>query len=116
MSFTRRRWLNWARRYWGRSRVGFSDAHTEAVGKAISSAITGLGATLSAEYGEVSFKVDQVADLAFGGMLVVPLDIIGAMGRRYRCMLYFEGQFLGSALSSGGRERRRYGKGGASIR
>ena len=85
--------------------AAFSTAHRDAVGKAVSSAMTGLATALSAEYGEVSFKIDQVEDLAFGGMLVVPLDIVVGDEAEIPVHLYFETQFL-SALSSSGPMKR----------
>ena len=89
----------------GQKPGAFSDAHTEAVGKAVSSAMKGLAATISTEYGEVSFALDQVADMAFGGMLVEPLDITVGDGPEIPVHLYFEGQFL-SALSAVGPTKR----------
>lgn len=65
----------------------------------ISSAMAGLAANLSAEYGELTLKVERVADLAFGGMLVVPLA--ASMGAEFSMpvLLYFDPVFL-AALSS----------------
>jgi flagellar motor switch protein FliN/FliY len=81
----------------------FNDAHAEALGNAVSSAIAGLGTSLSAEYGEVRFKMERAADLAFGGMLVVPLAASLGEGAEMPLHLYFEAQFLAALASRGAR-------------
>jgi hypothetical protein len=50
-----------------------ADEHCEALVKVLTSATTGLAASLSAKYGALSFKVERVGGLAFGGMFVVSL-------------------------------------------
>jgi flagellar motor switch protein FliN/FliY len=59
----------------------------------ITSATASLRAALAPQYGEVSFRVDCISGLAFGGMFVVPLavptDRSGAA-----VLLYFDGQLM----------------------
>jgi flagellar motor switch protein FliN/FliY len=52
-----------------------------------------------AEYGELKFKLDRVANLAFGGMFVVPLAASGGDEAGMSVLLYFDNQLL-AALSS----------------
>jgi flagellar motor switch protein FliN/FliY len=82
-----------------------SDAHIEALAKAIEAAMAGVSASLVAEFGDVRFKVERVADLAFGGMLVVPLAASLGEEPEMPAHLYFEGQFL-TALSLSGSTKR----------
>jgi len=88
----------------GQPAAAYIEEHAEALAKAISAATAGLTASLQAEYGELTFKVERVANLAFGGMLVVPLAV--SMGEQppMPVLLYFEGQFL-EALTSHGATR-----------
>ncbi len=64
----------------------------------ISAATASLKATLATRYGDLSFMLDPVSGLAFGGMFVVPLaaptDRSGAA-----VLLYFDGQLM-DAFSS----------------
>jgi len=70
----------------------------KALAAAIVSATERLKTTLAQEYGELKFKVDSIAGLAFGGMYVVPLS--GPANRATASvLLYFDGQLL-DALSS----------------
>lgn len=78
----------------------FSDGHADALAKVMAAAAEGLAGTLSVEHKDLSFKVDRAADLAFGGMLVVPLAASLADGSALPVLLYFDGQFL-AALTSG---------------
>jgi flagellar motor switch protein FliN/FliY len=78
----------------------FTKDHADALAKTISAAMPGTAASLSAEYGDLSFKVDRVEDLAFGGMFVVPLAISTGEDSDIPVLLYFDGQLL-TALSSG---------------
>jgi flagellar motor switch protein FliN/FliY len=75
-----------------------SDAHIDALAKAIASAMAGLSASLAPEFGKVKFTVERAADLAFGGMLVVPLAASLGDEPEMPLHLYFDGQFL-AALS-----------------
>jgi flagellar motor switch protein FliN/FliY len=72
----------------------FADRHTEALGKAISSAMAGLTASLASEHGDIALQVEQVEDLAFGGMLMMPLSISIGADPAVPMRLYFDGQLL----------------------
>jgi flagellar motor switch protein FliN len=78
----------------GSSSPAFSDEHADALAKAIASAMPALTASLSAERGEVTFKVHRVADLAFGGMLVVPLSASMPEQPALPILLYFDGDLV----------------------
>jgi flagellar motor switch protein FliN/FliY len=75
-----------------------SDEHCETLAKTISTSTTGLAASLLAKYGSLSFKVDRVAGLAFGGMFVVPLAVSEDPSNG-QVLLYFGAQLL-DALSA----------------
>jgi flagellar motor switch protein FliN/FliY len=75
-----------------------SEEQARALAAVISSSTAALGQSLSPQYGELSFKVDCVSGLAFGGMFVVPLAASGG-GPDAAVLLYFDGQLL-DALSS----------------
>ncbi|HSZ16175.1 MAG TPA: flagellar motor switch protein FliN [Terracidiphilus sp.] len=70
-----------------------ADEHVEALAKVIATATTALAASLSDKFGAVSFKVDRVAGLAFGGMLVVSLAA-SPDESNVQVLLYFGGQLL----------------------
>lgn len=72
----------------------FSNEHAGALAKVLTAAMAGMAASLSAEYGEVDFKVDRVEDLAFGGMFVVPLAASAGEDPEIPLLLYFDGQLL----------------------
>jgi flagellar motor switch protein FliN/FliY len=80
--------------------AAFSSEHADALGKVISSAVDGLARTLPAEHQDILFKVDRVADLAFGGMLVVPLAASIGQGSAMPVLLYFGGQLLATLTST----------------
>ena len=82
----------------GRRVVPFESEHADALAKVIASAMSGLAASLFSEYGDFTLKVAPVADLAFGGMLVVPLAASIGEDPAIPVLLYFDGQFL-SALA-----------------
>ncbi|HZP04921.1 MAG TPA: flagellar motor switch protein FliN [Terracidiphilus sp.] len=69
----------------------------------ISTASASLKTTLATRYGDLSFAVDAVSGLAFGGMFVVPLaapaDRSGAA-----VLLYFDGQLMDALSSAAGSE------------
>jgi flagellar motor switch protein FliN/FliY len=77
----------------------YSDADADALATEITAAIPGITAALASEYGELTLKVDRVKDLAFGGMLLVPLA--GSLDGEPTTpvLLYFDGKFL-TALAS----------------
>jgi len=77
----------------------FSSDHADALAKVITTAMAGVAASLSTEYGDLNFKVDRVEDLAFGGMFVVPLSASTGDDSAIPVLLYFDVQLL-TALSS----------------
>jgi flagellar motor switch protein FliN/FliY len=72
----------------------FSGEQADALEPAISAAMAGTAEALSAEYGGVTFKVERVEDLAFGGMFVVPLAASAEEYPEIAVLLYFDGQLL----------------------
>jgi flagellar motor switch protein FliN/FliY len=78
----------------------FTNQHADALAKVISAAMAGTTSSLSAEFGDLNFKVDRVEDLAFGGMFVVPLAASAGDDPDLPVLLYFDNQLL-TALSSG---------------
>jgi flagellar motor switch protein FliN/FliY len=78
----------------GQPAADFRDDHGEALEKVISSAVAGLTASLAAEHGEVTFTVDRVTDLAFGGMFVIPLAASTGQQSDIPVLLYFNSQLL----------------------
>jgi len=79
--------------------VELTDEHVEALARVISTAANGMAASLSEKFGELTFKVERVAGLAFGGMYVVPLANTPD-AETVQVLLYFPGQLL-EALSTG---------------
>ena len=77
----------------------FTDEHADALAGVFSKAMPGLAASLANEYGEISFTVDRIADLAFGGMLMVPLAASMAGNSNIPVLIYFDPKLL-EALSS----------------
>ncbi|MGA2534424.1 MAG: flagellar motor switch protein FliN [Terracidiphilus sp.] len=59
----------------------------------IAAAAQTLAESLEGDYGKVSFKVDRVSELAFGGMFVIPL-ISSADATGTPILLYFDGELL----------------------
>ena len=74
-----------------------TDEHGEMLAKVIASATEGLAASRPSEYGQLRFRVDRVAGLAFGGMFVVPLATSEGTPE-IQALLYFGGHML-DALS-----------------
>jgi len=79
--------------------TAFGEEHAQALERVISSAMPQLSASLAPRFGELSFKVDRVENLAFGGMLLMPLDLSVNEKAAIPLLLYFDGQFL-AALTS----------------
>jgi flagellar motor switch protein FliN/FliY len=75
-----------------------SEEHARSLAAVIASSAAELSQALSAQYGELSFKVDCVSGLAFGGMFVVPLAAPTDRSEP-TVLLYFDGQLL-DALSA----------------
>src|SRR5580698_5618320 len=67
----------------------------EALTKILSSMTATLAASLEQKYGEITFTVDRVSGLAFGGMFLVPL---GCLQENVQALLYFATPLL-EALS-----------------
>jgi flagellar motor switch protein FliN/FliY len=82
----------------GREIEAATDADPKALAAILSSATAALNTSLFSQYGEVTFKVDCISGLAFGGMFVVPLAS-SADQPEPSVLLYFDGQLL-DALSS----------------
>jgi len=72
------------------------EAQNEALTKILSSMTATLAASLEQKYGEITFTVDRVSGLAFGGMFLVPL---GCLQENVQALLYF-GTPLLEALSA----------------
>jgi flagellar motor switch protein FliN len=71
----------------------------DAVARILASATAKLQAALAGEFGELSFRLDPVSGLAFGGMFVVPLAApADPMGTPI--MLYFDSQLLNGLCGS----------------
>jgi flagellar motor switch protein FliN/FliY len=79
----------------GKPSEPYTDEHGAALEQIISSAMAGMTKSLAAEFGSLSFTVDRAADLAFGGMLVVPLASSSAQ-LAMPALLYFDGEFMAS--------------------
>jgi flagellar motor switch protein FliN/FliY len=77
----------------------YSNEHGEALARVISSAVEGLRSALFPEYGALTLSLDQVEDLVFGGMFVLPLVASGGEQADIPWLLYFDGQLL-KTLSS----------------
>ena len=71
----------------------FTEEHGETLAKVIASAAEGMVASHSSEYGELRFRAEAVAGLAFGGMYVVPLAASGD-NPEMQVLLYFGGGML----------------------
>jgi len=74
----------------------YTNEHADAVEKVVASALPELTATLASQYGELTFSVARVAELAFGGMLVVPLAASLGEQKDLPVVLYFDGKLLES--------------------
>lgn len=77
----------------------YSKDHRDILQKAILSAIPGVGASLSAQYGNLTFKVNHAEGLTFGGMFMVPLKASCDEQLEIPILLYFDNQLL-SMLST----------------
>jgi flagellar motor switch protein FliN/FliY len=75
------------------------DEHLETMQEFIAAATEGLAASLLAEYGEFTCKVERASGLAFGGMLHIPLAASQADQPGISAALYFDGHLL-SALAT----------------
>ena len=75
------------------------DGHLEALEDFIASAKDALAASLLAEYGPFTGKVERASGLAFGGMLHIPLAASQGDQPVIAAALYFDGRLL-SALAT----------------
>jgi len=77
------------------------DEAENALVKILAGATGGLKSLLTSQFGELSFRLDRVSGLAFGGMFVVPLsapaDPSGAP-----VLLYFDGQLVAALCAATG--------------
>jgi flagellar motor switch protein FliN/FliY len=69
------------------------EEQTQALAAFLSSTMTELASSLADKYGDIVFKVDRVAGLAFGGMFLVPL---ASSQENVQVLLYFATQLLES--------------------
>jgi flagellar motor switch protein FliN/FliY len=82
--------------------TAYNGEHADAVRKVIALATDEFAGAQWPQHQNLSFKVDQVADLAFGGMLVVPLAVSIEADPATQILLYFDGQFLGALTAPPG--------------
>jgi flagellar motor switch protein FliN/FliY len=68
------------------------EPYAEALQHAIAAVLLKLKAKLAQSYGDMSFTVEPVSDLVFGGMLVVPLSGVG-IDSEFTLLLYFSNRF-----------------------
>jgi flagellar motor switch protein FliN/FliY len=83
----------------GQPAADYNEEHSKALSEVISSATAGLTASLSSEFGGLTFNVEQIAELAFGGMLLVPLSASMEEQPDLPVLLYFDTKFQ-EALTS----------------
>ncbi len=78
----------------GQSDSAVSDAHAEALADVIASAMDRVTASLAAQFGVVTFKVDRVEDVRLEKMLAVSLDASSGDKMETPALLYFDEQLL----------------------
>jgi flagellar motor switch protein FliN/FliY len=83
----------------GKPASAYAEEHADALAKVIGEAMPGVTTALAPEFGELNFKVERVGELAFGGMLLVPMAASANEKTSIPVLLYFDGKLL-SALSS----------------
>jgi flagellar motor switch protein FliN/FliY len=83
----------------GEPASAYNSRHKDALAKIISSAMPGMGFLLADQIGAVTFQVNPVEGLAFGGMFVVPLSASAGEDAEVPVMLYFDAPLL-SALTA----------------
>ena len=76
------------------------DAQGEALTEIIVSAMEGVSASLSDQFGAVTFKVDRVEDVRLEEMLAVPLEVSSEEKAETPVLLYFNEELLASLSSS----------------
>jgi flagellar motor switch protein FliN len=81
-----------------------SDPQDEALAGVIVAATQGVGSSLAAQFGAVTFKVDRVEDVRVDEMLAVPLAVSSGEKEETSILLYFNEQLLASLSSSNERD------------
>lgn len=74
-------------------RPATEEEQKEELARVLAAATSDLGRKLSAEHGEVTFRVDAVSGLGFGGMYLVPLTSPGDLSGM-PLLLFFDGRLL----------------------
>jgi flagellar motor switch protein FliN/FliY len=87
----------------GREVEPVTDAEPAALTTILTSAAASLNASLSSQYGDLTFKVDSISGLAFGGMFVVPLAA-HADQTDASVLLYLDGKLLDALSTTSGAE------------
>jgi flagellar motor switch protein FliN/FliY len=89
----------------GRPNSALTDEHSEAMVKLISSAMDGVSASLSGNYGEFTVQVDTVEGAAFHGMHVVPLAVTEGEPSDTPVTICFDSELLaGLSRNAAGKE------------
>ncbi len=78
----------------GKPDGAFDEERAQAVTKAITSAITGLVASLSPEYGLLTIQVDEATGIGAGAMHIVPLAASCGESGQMSVLLYFSPQLM----------------------
>jgi len=77
----------------------FDDGHIDAIEKVIASSMGGLAASLSAEYGSFTRKIERASGPALGGMLLVSLAAFEGEEPGVSIALYFDQQLLSALVT-----------------
>jgi flagellar motor switch protein FliN len=77
-----------------------SDPQEEALAEVIVSAMEGMGSSLFAQFGAVTFRVDRVEDVRLEEMLTVPLEVSSGEKEEAPILLYLDEPLLASLSSS----------------
>ncbi len=76
----------------------FNEEQGNALAALLLVAMDGLSSALSAQFGQVSFKVERIQDAAIDEMLIVPLTAAGEGDAEMPVLLYFSGSLLAAIL------------------
>ncbi len=71
----------------------------------LTTAVAQLKASLPAPYGEVTFKIDRVSELAYGGMFLVAMRVQSEPPSPPTVFLYFDGAMLEALSTASARQR-----------
>jgi flagellar motor switch protein FliN/FliY len=77
----------------------FTDEQWEALANVLSSAMTGVGKSLTGEYGSFTSEIQRAEGLTFGGMYVVPLAVSRGGQSEMPVFVHFNGGLLESLSS-----------------